>query len=148
MPDALQIDSGFWDGDEFRLAQRIYYADTDAGGVVYHANYLVFAERARTEMLRSLGHWDGTDGYIFVVRHCTMDFQAPARRDDLIEVASRVMELGGASVAIEQRVRRDNRDLVTMLLRLVCIDGEFRPVRVPADLRAALEAKLGHSRVT
>lgn len=138
--------SGVIDGGIHRMPIRVYYAETDAGGVVYHANYLAFAERARTEWLRILGEGQvplGQDGgFAFVVRHCTLDYQAPARLGDLLEVVTAVKAIGGASVTVEQRVQRDRHTLVTIVLRLVCIDGEFRAIRVPDRLRAALGAYL------
>jgi acyl-CoA thioester hydrolase len=142
MPDSQGKSAVQQIGAVHSMPVRVYYADTDAGGVVYHANYLAFAERARAEMLREL--CDGQvplgqpGGYGFVVRHATMDFEVPARLDDHLVVESRVTAMGGASVTIEQRVRRDDRALVTMLLRMVCIDDQFRAVRIPPDLRRAL----------
>jgi acyl-CoA thioester hydrolase len=138
--------SGVIDGGVHRMPIRVYYAETDAGGVVYHANYLVFAERARTEWLRLLGRGEvplGQEGgFAFVVRHCTLDYQAPARLGDLLEVVTEVKAIGGASLTVEHRVERDRHTLVTIVLRLVCIDGEFRPIRVPDRLRAELGAYL------
>ena len=127
-------------GHEYPL--RVHYADTDAGGVVYHANYLVMAERARCEMLRALDYrptmLPAPDGIAFAVRTCTLDFRRPARLDDALTIVSRIKALGGASFDIEQRICQDDLDLVTILVRLVCIDGQFKPVRVPAELREAL----------
>ncbi len=89
-----------------RLALRVYYEDTDAGGVVYHARYLAFAERARTELLRELGvaHADmqRTQGVIFVVRRVKMDYLRPARLDDLVTVVTEPLELRGATALLRQ----------------------------------------------
>jgi len=141
-----QAMSGVIEGGIHRMPIRVYYAETDAGGVVYHANYLAFAERARTELLRLIGQGEvplGQEGGMaFAVRHCTLDYKAPARLGDLLEVVTAVRAIGGASVTVEQRVERDRHTLVTIVLRLVCIDGEFRAVRVPDGLRAALSTYL------
>ena len=122
---------------------RVYYEDTDAAGIVYYANYLKFAERARTEMMRELsgGLYARmlADGMGFIVRHCTVDYAAAATLDDLIEVHSRVLDLGGASLSAEQTVRRDGVRLVGMQVRLGCVGPDGRPARIPADLRAAIE---------
>src|ERR1700732_3786879 len=89
---------------------RVYFEDTDAGGVVYHTNYLKFAERARTELMRAAGfdHTELAKDYcvLCVVRHCAMEFFAPARLDDALEVRSRVTTMGGASLKIRQEVFR------------------------------------------
>ena len=122
---------------------RVYYEDTDAGGVVYYANYLKFAERARTEMMRD--HSNGQyrkmldDGMQFVVRRCNAEYRGSARLDDLLEVHSRMMRLGGASLSAEQIVRREGEKLVTLDVDLACIGPEGRPARIPEGLRAALE---------
>jgi acyl-CoA thioester hydrolase len=122
---------------------RVYYEDTDAAGIVYYANYLRFAERARTEMMRSLGlNHSGMmaeEGVVFAVRHCTADFLAPARLDDWLEVVTRITGLRGASLGLEQWVRRDGADLVRMSLKLACMTLAGRPSRIPATLRADLE---------
>jgi len=127
---------------------RVYYEDTDAGGVVYYANYLKFAERARTELLRATG-LDHTGmakefGVQIVVRNCNVEYIAPARLDDVLEVRSRITNMGGASFSIRQEVHRPmSGDKGGVLLaradiRLACIDGEFRPARLPEPLKRAL----------
>jgi acyl-CoA thioester hydrolase len=127
---------------------RVYFEDTDAGGVVYHGNYLKFAERARTELMRA-GGFDHSGlakehGVLIVVRDCTMEFIAPARLDDALEVRSRITTIGGASLSIRQEVFRPmpetggDRLLVRVDLRLACIDQEFRPARLPPALKRVL----------
>ena len=127
---------------------RVYFEDTDAGGVVYHGNYLKFAERARTELMRAAG-FDHSGlakehGVLIVVRHCAIEFIAPARLDDALEVRSRITTLGGASLTMRQEVFRpmaekgDDTMLVAIDLRLACIRTDFRPARLPAALRKAL----------
>jgi acyl-CoA thioester hydrolase len=125
---------------------RVYYEDTDAGGVVYYANYLKFCERARTEMLRRSG-FDHTSlaqehGVMIVVRNCAVEYIAPARLDDALEVRSRVATLGGASFTIRQEIFRVETLLVTADTRLACIDSQFRPARLPGPLQHVL----GHTK--
>ncbi len=123
---------------------RVYYEDTDAGGVVYYANYLKFAERARTEMLRDLGIDQGelmeNEGVAFAVRHCAMDFLAPARLDDVLEVRTRVLQSSAATVEADQVVRRKASDLVRLKARLACVNRAGRPVRLPRRVLAALQS--------
>lgn len=118
---------------------RVYWEDTDAGGVVYYANYLKFLERARSEWLRSLGigqtQLARRDGLVFVVRHIAADFLRPARFDDLLEIRSRLVELGGASLTLEQEVMRESAALLTARVRIACVRIEdFRPARIPPHI--------------
>ena len=121
---------------------RVYYEDTDAAGIVYYANYLKFAERARSELMRDIG--DGqyrqmlAQGMHFVVRRCVVDYIGAARLDDLLEVHSRMLALRGATLSAEQVVRRAGEDLVAMTIDLACLGPDGRPARIPPDLRAAL----------
>ena len=125
---------------------RVYYEDTDAGGVVYYANYFRFAERARTELLRNLGveqselAVDG--GILFAVRRCTADFFQPARLDDSLEVRTRILEVSGATVAAEQQVWREDEKIFLLTVKLACLNtiSPGRPVRVPTSLRLSLES--------
>jgi acyl-CoA thioester hydrolase len=125
-----------------RLALRVYYEDTDAAGMVYHANHLRFAERARTEMMRCVG-LDHTTlrtrlGLTFTVRRCVVDFLAPARLDDRLEVQTRLLRQGGASLDLDQRILRDGMLLARLELRLALIDQAMRVARLPRELVAAL----------
>ncbi len=118
---------------------RVYWEDTDAGGVVYYANYLKFLERARSEWLRALGigqaELAGREGVVFVVRHVAADFLRPARFDDLLEIRSQLCELGGASLTLEQAVLRDATVLLTARVRIACVrSGDFRPARIPPHI--------------
>lgn len=139
MPDL----SGHFDGGGVhRYPVRVYYEDTDAGGIVYHANYLRFMERARTEMLRRMG-WQHTgllqdQGVSFAVRRCEIDFIAPARLDDTLEVATRIIDIGGASFAVDQTIRRDGKELARAVLKLATLNRAGRPARLGAEVRAAL----------
>ena len=122
---------------------RVFYEDTDAAGIVYYANYLKFTERARTELLRLVGlsHSElwAEEGLTFAVKRCALDYVAPARLDDEVEVHTRVLSVGGASLNAEQIVRRDGHDLVRTRIRIACVDGEGRARRLPARVRDTLE---------
>jgi acyl-CoA thioester hydrolase len=118
---------------------RVYFEDTDAAGIVYYANYLKFAERARTDMLRGRGisHADmmTQDGLVLVVRRCTIDYLKPAKLDDMLTVETDVAKLGGASVDLVQRVLRGGELLVELKVLVVCIDRNGRPARIPEYVR-------------
>ena len=113
------------EGGEHVLPIRVYYEDTDAVGIVYYANYLKYAERGRTEMLRLVGFRQSdlakTHGVAFTVRDCKLDFRRPARLDDLIEVRSRLTGLGGATAEAEQVIARDGVALVRLDVRIACV---------------------------
>src|SRR3954447_22979409 len=123
------------DARSFVHPVRVYYEDTDAAGIVYYANYLKFAERARTELLRHLGFSQerlrATGGPVFAVKRCEVDFVAPARLDDELVVESRLMTLGGASLEVDQRVKRGGSDLARLLVRVACVTLNGRPTRLP-----------------
>lgn len=124
------------------LQLRVYWEDTDAGGVVYHANYLRFAERGRTELLRAYGLEQATlerdEGILFVVRRLEMAFKAPARLDDALLVATRLTAAGGASFTFRQDILRDNTLLVRVEPQVALVGTDLRPRRVPAWLRRRL----------
>ena len=127
----------------YQLKLRVYYEDTDAGGIVYHARYLAFAERARTEALRAAGvpHAElaGQLGLIFVVRRAEMDYLRPARVDDEIVVQTGPWVLGGATVVVRQQFLLGDTPLGSLLVKLACIrQADGRPVRIPQRWRAAL----------
>jgi acyl-CoA thioester hydrolase len=131
-----------------RYGLRIYFEDTDAGGLVYHANYLRFAERARTEALRAMGlpHSEMMlqHGMIFVVRHVELDYQRPARLDDSLTIETTTVSVGGASLKLRQRVTRGEETLVVVDLTLVSVRLQTgRAERMPAAWRVALTAMAG-----
>ena len=133
-------------GHRYRL--RVYYEDTDAGGVVYHANYLRFAERARTEALRAAGAPHAAlateAGQFFMVRRVEVDYAAPARLDDSLIVVTRLLRIGGASVDLVQHVMREERRLASIEVALVCVRmADGRPGRIPPRWRAALTSLAG-----
>jgi len=125
-----------------RFPVRVYYEDTDAAGIVYYANYLKFAERARSEWLREIGGDEAkalrASGLLFVVRRCEVEYLQAARLDDLLEVVTRVTGFAGATLDLEQIVRRDEVELVTMNVTRACLNAAGRPARLPTALRAAL----------
>ncbi|OGU17592.1 MAG: acyl-CoA thioesterase [Geobacteraceae bacterium GWC2_53_11] len=126
---------------------RIYYEDTDAGGVVYHANYIKFMERARTEYFRSHGYFVAElaeNGFIFPVVRLEIDFKCPALHDDLLSVSTTPTRVGGSSVTFCQKIVRqhDGKLLVEGLVTLACISSELKARRIPADIRAMLENEL------
>jgi acyl-CoA thioester hydrolase len=136
------------DGGAHQFRVRVYYEDTDAGGVVYHASYLKFAERARTEMLRETGFAQSKLseqlGILFVLRRCVVDFLAPARLDDHLVVASRLVDLRGASLGFEQTIWRDSLELVRLGVKLACMSASGRAARLPAQVRTALAELSGN----
>jgi acyl-CoA thioester hydrolase len=131
----------------FEYHLRVYYQDTDAGGIVYHANYLNFAERARTEALRAMGvpHVEMVRqfGVLFVVRRLQIDYQRPARLDDEIRIETRVIGVGGASATLRQDFWRDSDSLVVLEVGLGCArQADGKAVRMPEAWRARLQVAL------
>jgi acyl-CoA thioester hydrolase len=122
---------------------RVYYEDTDAGGIVFYANYLKFFERARTEWLRACGvaqdRLAEESGTLFVVRSTALDYRAPARLDDLVKIVSRPERIGRASVDFCQEAWRDDTLLAIGTIRIGCVDRvALRPAVIPALVLAAL----------
>lgn len=121
---------------------RVYYEDTDAAGIVYYVNYLKFAERARTEMLRLLGREQQrmmeSEGVAFAVKSARVEYFRPARLDDALAVRTGLVEVAGASLKVRQRIFRGGELLADMQIRLAVMDRGGRPTRLPADIRAAL----------
>jgi len=136
------------EGMEFVWPVRVYFEDTDAGGVVYYANYLRFMERARTEWLRQRGFEQdrlrADTGILFVVRSVQLDLKRPARFNDALSVTCRPSALGRVSIDVAQSVARDGLELASASVRLACVDAErFVPVAIPAPVRSAIELDLG-----
>lgn len=142
MSDAALI-SGRMDGGTHVLPVRIYWEDTDAGGVVYHASYVRFMERGRTELLRALGVDQGVlvgeTGITFVVRRMEIDFLRVGQIDDVMHVETRVKRLGGASLTLDQKVTRGGEAVAAAEVTVVAI-RDHRPVRIPDGLRARFQA--------
>ncbi|MFN9744068.1 MAG: tol-pal system-associated acyl-CoA thioesterase [Betaproteobacteria bacterium] len=128
----------------FRWPLRVYWEDTDAGGIVFYANYLKFFERARTEWLRGLGvHQQAlreSEGTIFVVADTAVRYHAPARLDDAIEVTVAVLARGSASLRLRQQAWRGGTLLAAGDIRIGCVDqGTLRPCRIPSVVQLALD---------
>jgi acyl-CoA thioester hydrolase len=126
-----------------RWSVRVYFEDTDALGIVYYANYLRFVERARTEFLRELGTDHSTmiaeDGLNFAVTRCEIDYLSPARLDDLLDVETSLLEIGGARLGLLQEVRRGGEEIARVKVMLACTNWAGRPRRLPAALRGLLD---------
>ncbi len=125
---------------------RVYYEDTDAGGVVYYANYLRFLERARTEWLRALGFEQpelaDTHGVLFVVRAVNIEYLKPSRFNDSLQVTVEVVTVGGSRIRFLQRVLRGNEEIVRATVDVVCVNADtFKPARVPREMHITTETK-------
>lgn len=121
---------------------RVYYEDTDSGGVVYYANYLKFAERARTEALRTAGI-DQTNllrehDIAFVVRRCEVDFLKPARLDDLLTIHTRLLTLTKVTLTMEQSIMRGSETLVELQVKLAIVGREMSLAKCPEFVHNAL----------
>ncbi len=125
--------SGRLDGKGHYFPVRVYYEDTDAGGIVYHTAYLRFAERARTELLRQLGF--GGRCIAFAVVDCAVRYHRPARLDDALEVRTRPLGVGGATISLDQGIWRADELLAAIRVRVASLGETGRPKRLPARLR-------------
>lgn len=128
---------------------RIYYQDTDAGGIVYHSNYLNFAERARSEMMYEMGISNKIlleRGIAFVIRHAELEYLMPARLEDELTLITQVDDIKNASMRLTQTFYRDGQKLVIVRLQVAFIDpNTIRPVRLPSDLKALFEEYKGET---
>lgn len=129
---------------EFRHNFRVYYEDTDAGGIVYYANYLKFAERGRTETLRSIDFSNSElrdkEGLLIVVRKVDIDYLSSARLDDDLTVITEITDVKGSSFWMQQTMETENGVCAVARVLLVCVDEqEGKPMRIPEHLREALE---------
>lgn len=129
----------------FSWPTRVYWEDTDAGGVVYHAQYLAFFERARSEWMRAQGYGQELlrleHGLLFAVRAMTLDFLKPARLDDALAVSASLRDCRRASVVFAQAIHRGNELLVTASVRVAALDAQgFRPRAIPPLLYDQLKA--------
>ena len=129
---------------EFLFPVRVYYEDTDAGGIVYYANYLKFAERCRTEFIRTLGakqqeDLQSSEKTAWVVRHCEADYRSPAVLDDALVVSCRITNLGGVTVNMHQEIRRGDDILVAIDIKAAHISlVTKKPVRIAKELMEKL----------
>jgi acyl-CoA thioester hydrolase len=144
MPDVPVSTSGFIEGGVHRITVRVYYEDTDMSGAVYHANYLRFCERGRSDCLRLLGvklHEPSGPGG-FVVRRMVCDFRKPAAIDDLLTVETRFREMAGARMELQQAVLREGDSLFLAEVTAALLDRQGRPKRLPPELYAAVKSLL------
>jgi acyl-CoA thioester hydrolase len=129
----------------FSFPVRIYFEDTDSGGVVYHSNYLKFMERARTEWLRSVGidqrHLKHQERIMFVVHRIDIQYKLPARFNDDLIVKSELIDIGSSKIEFRQMIYRDNELLIDASVDVACIDSEkFKPVRIPSTVKKTMES--------
>ncbi len=129
---------------QFSLPIRVYYQDTDAGGVVYHSTHLNFMERARYEWLRDLGYdvheLINTHKLQFMVRSLEIEYFKPAILDDLLHITVNVIDMGRSRISIAQEILRDQTRLVSATIHVVCVDTEIlKPIRIPPHLREKIE---------
>ncbi|MCB1531302.1 MAG: tol-pal system-associated acyl-CoA thioesterase [Alphaproteobacteria bacterium] len=126
---------------------RVYYEDTDAGGIVYHSNFLNFCERARCEMLRDLGYQvtkiAKDFGLMFVIKHADVEYISPGRLDDSLEVVTSIADIKNTSFKMTQIVEKSGQILCKILITVVCVDIQsVKPVRLPDELRTAFDPYL------
>lgn len=147
--------AGRIDGETHILPVRVYFEDTDCGGVVYHANFLKFCERGRSDFIRLLGIEakslaDPARGEpaIFVVRRVEIDYLKPARMDDVLEVVTTCDEIGSASLVLQQDVRRDGTLVASAKVTVVLVSHTGKPQRLGALLRGALQRFVNQARET
>ena len=124
------------------FALRVYYEDTDMGGIVYHANYLKFIERARSEWVRSLGNDQNAmkdAGIVWVVRRIEADYLASARFEDELTIETTIENLSRVRLVMNQVVKREGTEIFAATVTAVCMTATGKPVRLPAEIRALLE---------
>ena len=138
--------AGRIEGEIHVLPVRVYFEDTDFAGVVYHANFLKFCERGRTDFVRLLGihhqslaNPENGESSVFVVRRIEIDYLRPGRLDDLLEVVTRCTEIGGASLTLDQEVKRSDTVLARAKVIVVLVGSSGKPQRIGGLIRGALE---------
>lgn len=129
--------------EQFNWPVRVYYEDTDAGGVVYYANYLRFMERARTEWLRAMGFEQDLlrdQGILFAVKRVNIDYHRPARFNQQLDVLSTITHMGRVSITFQQQVMHELSCLTEAEIKVVCLDAQqFRPRAIPDSIREGLQ---------
>jgi acyl-CoA thioester hydrolase len=147
--------AGRIEGDAHVLPVRVYFEDTDCGGVVYHANFLKFCERARSDFIRLLGidakslaDPEKGEPAIFVVRRVEIDYLKPGRMDDVLEVVTSCIEIGSASLVLQQDVQRDGTLLARAKVTVVLVSQAGKPQRLGALVRGALQRFVNQARET
>lgn len=125
-----------------RYHVRVYYEDTDMGGVVYHANYLRYIERARSDWVRKLGNDQNAmreAGIVWVVRRIEADYRAAAKFEDELVIETDMVSISGARLVMEQHVKRGDQVIFHAMVTAVCMNASGKPVRLPAEIRALLQ---------
>jgi len=130
---------------DFIWQTRVYWQDTDAGGIVYHPNYLNFAQRARSEFMREHVCKESDVlklyGVMFVMRHVEIDYRASAKLDDLLDISVEIVKIGNTSIVIKQFVRREGHILAEITLTLVTVSAIGKAARIPPQLRQIFSGK-------
>lgn len=130
----------------FKLSKKMFYHDTDSGGVVYYANYLKYLEEGRTEALTDIGirTRELTEkGVWFVVARVEVDYKSPARYQDTITVDTEIEKIGRSSILFSQKIRIEDRVLILSKVTLVCVSEKFKPISIPAEAKQLLETVKG-----
>jgi acyl-CoA thioester hydrolase len=147
--------AGRIEDDRHVLPIRVYFEDTDCGGVVYHANFLKFCERGRSDFIRLLGidaqglaNPEAGEPAIFVVRHVEIDYLKPGRMDDVLEIVTTCAEIGSASLKLRQDVMRDGTLIVRAVVTVVLVGRSGKPQRLGALVRNALQRFVNQARET
>ena len=129
--------------EEFKYKVKVFYEDTDAGGVVYYANYLKFFERARTEAISEIGLSNkkllDEFGVLIIVKSCNIDYKKPAKLEDQLEIKSIISSISKSSFKMTQRVFRDDDLLTSSEINLVIVDKKGKPSRIPDELRKKIK---------
>ena len=128
---------------KFSFTVKIYYEDTDAGGVVYYANYLKFLERARSEAIYSLGYTNSSIlerfGVLLIVKSCNIEYKKPAKFEDMLEIISEIKSFTKTSFLMKQSILRNNEIISDAEIHLVSVDKNGKPSKIPEDLKKKLE---------
>ncbi len=128
---------------KFSFTVKVYYEDTDAGGVVYYANYLKFLERARSEAIYSLGYTNSSIlekfGILLIVKSCNIDYKKPAKFEDILEIISEIKSFTKTSFLMKQSILRNNEIISDSEIHLVSVDKNGKPSKIPEDLKKKLE---------
>ena len=146
MSETMPSIAGELTSEGHRLAQRVYYEDTDFSGLVYHARYLHFLERGRTDYLRCLGVEQSRlvsideEGLVFVVHRMEIDFRSPARMDDIVTILTRTEKAGGAKMVLAQQILRGETLLISARVTIAVINAKGRPRRLPDGLAEQFNA--------
>ena len=129
--------------EEFKYKIKVFYEDTDAGGVVYYANYLKFFERARTEAIAEIGLSNkkllDEFGVLIIVKSCNIDYKKPAKLEDQLEIKSIISSISNSSFKMTQKVFRDDDLLTSSEIHLVIVDKKGKPSRIPDELRKKIK---------